>query len=137
KETALASRTFIVEKPQIPEVTGAGMWPSLQQALPPLRAYVATTAKQTAETSLASMDDDPILTRWQYGLGRAVVWTSDLEGKWAPDWVSWGGTGRLWNEVVAWTFPQIAEGKWKARTSLDGAAGSVKVTMPPGASLPQ
>ncbi len=137
KETALASRTFIVEKPQIPEVTGAGMWPTLQQALPPLRAYVATTAKQTAETSLMSMDDDPILTRWQYGLGRAVVWTSDLEGKWAPDWVSWGGTGRLWNEVVAWTFPQIAEGKWKAQTSLDGAAGSVKVTMPAGASLPQ
>ncbi|WP_431809657.1 VWA domain-containing protein [Brevibacillus agri] len=134
KETALASRTFIVEKPQIPEVTGAGMWPSLQHALPPLRAYVATTAKQTAETSLLSADDDPILTRWQYGLGRSVAWTSDLEGKWAPDWI---GNGRLWNEVVAWTFPQVAEGKWKTQTSINGATGSVKVTMPAGESLPQ
>lgn len=137
KETALASRTFIVEKPQVPALMGAGAWASLQQGLPPLRAYVATTPKQTAETSLMSMDEDPILTRWQYGLGRSVAWTSDLEGKWAPDWVSWGGNSRLWNEIVAWTLPQITEGEWKTQTVLDGTRGKVTVTLPAGKAMPQ
>ncbi|NRR24457.1 VWA domain-containing protein [Brevibacillus sp. MS2.2] len=137
KETALASRTFIVEKPQVPGYTGVGAWPTLKQTLPPVRAYIATTPKQTAESSLMSADDDPILTRWQYGLGRSVAWTSDLEGKWSPDWVAWGGNSRLWNEIVAWTFPQITEGTWKTTTSVNGAKGNVRVTMPASGSMPQ
>ena len=137
KETALASRTFIVEKPQIPGRTGAGDWPALRQSLPLLRAYIATTPKQTAEVPLVSADDDPILARWQYGLGRAVAWTSDLEGKWAPDWVSWGGNGRLWNEIVAWTLPQIEPGAWKTQTSVENGKGKVTVTLPAGSDMPQ
>lgn len=137
KETALASRTFIVEKPQIPERTGAGLWPALRESIPPLRAYVATTPKQTAEVSLVSADDDPILARWQYGLGRAVAWTSDLEGKWAPDWVSWGGMSRLWNEIIAWSLPQIESGTWKTQTSVDNGKGKVTVTVPTGVNMPQ
>lgn len=137
KETALASRTFIVEKPQIPKRTGAGEWPALRQNLPPLRAYIATTPKQTAEIQLVSADDDPILARWQYGLGRAVAWTSDLEGKWAPDWVSWGGMSRLWNEIVAWTLPQIETGAWKIQTDVESGKGRVTVSLPAGAKMPQ
>ncbi|RNB79629.1 VWA domain-containing protein [Brevibacillus fluminis] len=137
KETALASRTFIVEQPQVPALTGASDWTTLRQGLPPLRAYVATTAKQTAEQVLMSQDDDPILARWQYGLGRAVAWTSDLDGKWAPDWVNWAGNSRLWNEIVAWTLPQINEGQWRTETQLDGTTGKLTVTLPKGALLPQ
>lgn len=137
KETALASRTFIVEKPQVPTRTGASDWTTLSKGLPPLRAYVATTLKQTAEQALVSWDDDPILARWQYGLGRAVAWTSDLEGKWAPDWVSWAGNSRLWNEIVAWTLPQVNEGHWRTETQLDGSTGKLTVTLPKGVPLPQ
>lgn len=137
KETALASRTFIVEQPQIPAWTGSGGWSSLKQNLPPLRAYIATTPKQTAEKLLMSAQDDPILARWQYGLGRSVAWTSDLEGKWAPDWVGWGGNSRFWNEAVTWTLPQINEGAWKTETRLTAGAGQVTVTLPAGAPMPQ
>lgn len=137
KETALASRTFIVEKPQVPARTGAGQWTSLPQGVPSLRAYIATTPKQTAEVSLISQDDDPILASWQYGLGRTVAWTSDLEGKWAPEWVSWGAGSRFWNEIVAWTFPQVQEGRWKTRTELAGGQGTVMVDVPPGSAMPQ
>jgi len=136
-ETVMASRTFIVEKLQVPKVTGAGNWTSLRQPLPPLRAYIATTPKQTAEVSLLSMDEDPLLARWQYGLGRTVAWTSDLEGKWAAEWVGWAGNSRLWNEIVAWTLPQIEDGVWKTQTHLEGGNGKVTVTLPDGAAMPQ
>lgn len=137
KETALASRTYIVEQPQVPKRTGGDDWSALRQPLPPLHAYVATTPKQTAEQLLTSLDEDPILIRWQYGLGRSVAWTSDLEGKWAPAWVTWPGYSRMWNEVVAWTLPQVATGRWKTETRLDGTSGVITVTVPKGEKLPQ
>lgn len=137
KETALASRAFIVEKPQVPIRTGAVDWASLSQGVPPIHAYVTATPKQTAEKALLSLDQDPILARWQYGLGRSVAWTSDLEGKWSPQWVMWGGFSRFWNEAVSWTFPQITEGAWKTETQVDGTVGSITVTLPDGRETPQ
>lgn len=137
KETALASRTFIVEKPQVPIRTGAGDWTALPQGIPPIHAYIATTAKQTAEQALTSADSDPVLVRWQYGLGRSVAWTSDLAGKWSPSWVAWEGSGPLWNQIVSWTFPQVSSVHWRTETELDGLNGKITVSLPPGASLPQ
>lgn len=136
KETALASRTFIVEKPQVPGRTGSADWAALRQPLPLMRAYVAATIKQTAEVLLLSQDADPILSRWQYGLGRAVAWTSDLEGKWAPDWVAWPGNSRLWTDIVGWTLPQVTPGRWQVETRLDGSRGAVTVSLPKGEKLP-
>ncbi|MFM1650616.1 VWA domain-containing protein [Brevibacillus sp. B_LB10_24] len=137
KETALASKTFIVEKPQIPALAGGRDWPVLRSGVPPIHAYVATTVKQTAEQVLVSADSDPILARWQYGLGRTVAWTSDLEGKWAPDWITWAGSSPLWSDIVGWTFPQIASGEWRTETKQDGSRGIVTVTLPEGAEMPQ
>ncbi|WP_134683957.1 VWA domain-containing protein [Brevibacillus migulae] len=137
KETALASRAFIVEKPQVPMQTGAADWQSLSQGLPPIHAYVTTTAKQTAEKVLLTADQDPLLSRWQYGLGRSVAWTSDLEGKWSAHWVVWGGFSRFWNEVVSWTFPQISQGQWKTQIQVEGNKGIVTVTLPSAAATPQ
>lgn len=137
KETAMASRAFIVEKPQVPLLVNGGGWSSLAGGIPQVHAYLTTSPKQTAEPILLSADQDPILIRWQYGLGRAVAWTSDLEGAWAPEWVLWGGFGRFWNEVVSWTFPQVTLGQWTSQTSVDGVNGKIEVTWPPGTPAPQ
>lgn len=137
KETALASRAFIVEKPHIPLQTGGADWQSLAQGIPSIHAYVTTTPKQTAEKVLLSVDQDPILARWQYGLGRSVAWTSDLEGKWSPHWVMWTGFSRFWNEAVSWTFPQIAEGAWKTQIQVEGSKGIITVTLPAEMDTPQ
>ena len=137
KETALASRTFIVEKPHIPTYVGARDWSIFQNKLPFVHAYIATTPKQTAETALLSVENDPILTRWQYGLGRSAAWTTDVEGKWSPEWITWAGYSRMWNQIVSWSFPQVSQGGWKTETSVDGVTGKIKVTLPVGSQLPQ
>ena len=137
KETALASRSYIVDKPQIPKRVTTKDWPVLNQPLPALQTYVATSAKQTAEVNLISLDQDPILARWQYGLGRSVAWTSDLEGKWSSGWVNWPNYTQLWSEIVGWTFPQKEEGNWKVNTQIEGVYGKVTVELPQGAPIPQ
>jgi hypothetical protein len=58
--------------------------------LPQLQGYVATTPKPAAQVVLISNLGGPVLTVWQYGLGRVVAWTSDALGLWTADWLRWG-----------------------------------------------
>jgi len=73
--------------------------------LPALLGYNATTAKGTATVALLTGRDDPLLAQWQYGLGRAVAWTSDARQQWATDWVGTDAYGRLASQLVRWTLP--------------------------------
>lgn len=78
---------------------------------PTLKGYVRFTAKPTAETilsvtsSVSGEKDDPLLIRWQYGLGRAAVFTSDAKSRWAAAWVSWPGYDKFWANVLRDLLP--------------------------------
>jgi uncharacterized membrane protein len=72
---------------------------------PPLRGYVRYIAKPTADTILNAADRDPLLVRWQYGLGRAAVFTSDAKSRWAASWLAWSGFDRLWANVARDLLP--------------------------------
>jgi Ca-activated chloride channel family protein len=79
--------------------------------LPQLHGYNATTAKGSATVSLLTGREDPLLAQWQYGLGRAVAWTSDARQQWAAPWIGTPEFGTLTTQLVAWTLPpQDAEG---------------------------
>src|SRR5205823_7831333 len=72
--------------------------------LPQLSGYLVTTPKDLAQVLLVSDAADPVLARWQYGLGRAVAWTSDLRGRWSQNWIQWPGTAQLFSQLVGWTI---------------------------------
>lgn len=129
KETSIATRSYIVDEPFIPKWVGGIDW---QQKVPPLRAYIATSPKQTAEMVLASPYPDPILARWQYGLGRTVAWTSDLNGKWSSAWVKWAGFPQFWNQVVSWTFPQYDTSGLYLDSKIEGNQVRLEAKAPPG-----
>lgn len=129
KETALASKSFVMDKPQVPIKAASSEWVVSSSNLPILDSYIATTPKQTSENLLISSDGDPILSRWQYGLGKAVAWTSDIEGKWSSDWVKWDKYSQLWNEIVSWTFPQVSDTNWKTEAYINGLEGTIAVDM--------
>ena len=79
--------------------------------LPQLLGYNATTAKGSATVALLTAREDPLLAHWQYGLGRAVAWTSDARQQWATPWIGTAEFGTLTAQLVAWTLPpQDAEG---------------------------
>ena len=79
--------------------------------LPHLLGYNATTAKGSATVALLTGREDPLLAQWQYGLGRAVAWTSDARQQWATPWIGTPEFGTLTAQLVAWTLPpEDAEG---------------------------
>jgi uncharacterized membrane protein len=131
KEAALATRSYVMDRPFVPKWSGAQDWQASVGAVPPLRAYVASSPKQTAEKALVSPERDPVLARWQYGLGRSVAWTSDVNGKWSKEWVTWNGFARVWNQVVGWTFPRDEAGGVSARLAQEGGQPVIRFSAAP------
>lgn len=97
---------------------------------PALKGYVKFTAKPTAETILsvpgtAPDQRDPLLVRWQYGLGRVTVFTSDAKSRWAEPWVNWPGFDRFWANISRDLLPHTESEE--ARVDFDPATSELIV----------
>ena len=95
------------------------------ESAPSLKGYVKFLAKPTADTVLTIDRKDPLFSRWQYGLGRAAVFTSDAKSRWASDWVAWKGFDRFWSNVMRDLLPHAQTGE--ATVQLDSANGDLIV----------
>lgn len=117
EETALASRSYIIEETFFPEARSASPMLNGVTSVPALLGYVGTTARPTAQVILVNPRDraesgatpDPILATWRYGLGRTVAWTSDATGRWAKNWVNWETFARFWQQVMRATVSENAQ----------------------------
>ena len=68
---------------------------------PRLYGYVSATEKTAANPIIKEPEKDaPILTVWQYGLGRTVAWNSDVTGAWTAAFSGADDTVQLWKRIV-------------------------------------
>jgi hypothetical protein len=67
---------------------------------PELRGYVESRPKRFSDVLLEAKEDLPLLAETRYGLGKTVVFLSDVKNRWAADWLAWPGYARLWAQVV-------------------------------------
>jgi len=81
---------------------------------PALRGYIRYITKPTADTILSIDEHDPLLVRWQYGLGRATVFTSDAKSRWAASWLTWNGFDRLWANIARDLLPRAQSSEAQA-----------------------
>ena len=107
KETVKSVGQYIIEEAfyPLPSLPGAALRGLDAAALPALFGYNGTSPKNTARIDLATPRGYPLLATWQYGLGRAAAWTSDLKSQWAADWVGWEGYQRFTAQLVGWLLP--------------------------------
>ena len=95
----------------------------------PLLGWVKFEAKPEAETLLLAADNDPLLVRWQFGLGRAAVFTSDAKDRWATNWVSWDGFDLFWINVLRDILPRAEP--TETETAYDPASDEIIVRYRP------
>lgn len=112
KETRVVSRPLVFEQAQswspslrLPTDPVAGLAPPL----PAIRGYVLTTAKPTADVPItsaipANATEFPLLAHWQYGLGRAVAFTTDAGQRWAVGWPGSPASAKFWSQLVRWSL---------------------------------
>ena len=107
KETVTAVGRYIIEEPfyPLPGMSSPIMSNLDPRTLPPLYGYNGTTPKSTARMDLITPQGDPLLSSWQYGLGRAAAWTSDVENRWATQWLAWEEFPQFAAQLVGWTLP--------------------------------
>lgn len=94
---------------------------------PRLRGYASTKLKDGAELTLSTETGAPLLARWQYGLGKTAVFTSDAKGRWAADWLGWSGYGKLWSQLVRETMRRDAGEDVSFEATRDDAGAVVRL----------
>ncbi len=129
KETAVILKSAIYEEPFKPQVR------SISEVVrginandyPQLLGYVATTPKARAETPLWTDKGDPLLAHWQYGLGRAVAFTSDAKGKWARIWLNWDQYRQFWSQIGQWSLRRLENADFTTDVAVDKGEGLINV----------
>ncbi len=78
---------------------------------------------------------EPLLERWQYGLGRSAVFASDAKARWASEWIGWKGYDKFWTNLCRDLLPHAQSGE--ASVEFDSANGDLVVNYRLGRDVPE
>lgn len=129
KETFMAAKAYLNNREFTPKIASTHpiIANVLDAGLPNLLGYVAASPKDTARVLLESDEGDPILTLWQYGLGKTIAWNSDMSGKWSGNYVNWENNLALWNGIISWTIENYDDNELIIDTYLEGGNAFINV----------
>lgn len=97
------------------------------KSLPSVGGYDFTAARPNAQVVLASDRGDPLLVKWQLGLGRVATWTGDDGSDFSNLWSSWNGYAPFWGNVLRWALPDPENQGISATAVRDGADAIVTI----------
>jgi uncharacterized membrane protein len=75
---------------------------------PSLAGYIETEIKRGGHLDLSFLRDGrkiPLLASWQYGRGKTVAFTTDMEGRWSRNWIRWSALTEFWEKIMNWLRP--------------------------------
>ncbi len=117
------------------------MWQGPDYGQHPASRRAGADHAEAAERELLSaktdQGNDPLLARWQAGLGRTVAFTSGMWRRWGPGWLNWDQFDPRWAQIVRWAMrksgttdldvqARIEEGKGKiVIDAVDKSAGYI------------
>ncbi len=124
QETALAGGDYLVEEEFRPAVTDSSFKP-FASGKPLFTGYVAATPKPLAEVLLTTHREHPLLSRWQYGLGRAMAFNSDCYGLWSGEFLQHPDFGGFWADTLSWVVPRLTSGDLALDVRLGGGGAEI------------
>lgn len=140
KETMMISGAYVQNRVFTPVITDSSM--TAFPGFPELGGYLAVTEKPLATVSLCSDREDPILAWWQYGAGRVLCWTSDVQGGWSAAFLSWDKAAEFFSGMISFILPErsgsgeitLKDGQltWETETPEEASAAAVTVIRPDG-----
>ncbi|MCK4871658.1 MAG: VWA domain-containing protein [Phycisphaerales bacterium] len=94
----------------------------LRGELPTISGYVLTTDRGgKSNIGITSNLGDPICASWQYGLGKAVACTFDVNPtRWANNWVPWENFEEFWERTIRWVMRPAKPRNVSILTEQDG-----------------
>jgi len=78
--------------------------------LPSIDGYNFAQGRPGAQVDLVSDRRDPLLAKWQLGLGRVIAWTADDGSDFASAWNAWPDYDLFWGNALRWSLPDPNDG---------------------------
>jgi hypothetical protein len=101
----------------------------LPDDLPPVYAFVRTTAKPAADLHMVVSDDEgathPLMASWRYGNGHVLAFATHGAGAGTADWIQMSEYPLLWSQVISQFLPDA--NPTGLSVSLDRAGDLVEV----------
>jgi uncharacterized membrane protein len=133
QEARVVSRSLIIE--------GQTFQPQVVTALPgPLKGfrnvptvdgYVLTAPREGLSlipiVNPTTEGDDPIYAYWNYGLGKAIAFTSDLTGRWGSAWAEWSDFQAFWEQSIRWAMRPATPSNVTVTTVHEGERAVVEL----------
>ena len=112
QEVLMSVGTYIINEEFTPSIVSnheilAGVQTS--EGIPSLLGYIGTSLKEDAIEILSSNRDEPILAVRQYGIGKTVSFTSDIDGSWSKNYLTWEYGPQLIKNIVYYAIPSYGE----------------------------
>ena len=126
-ESLTVSRDLTVEETFLPSIQTRGEILQGVGELPPLHGFVLAYNKPGAIQLLSTFQGNPLLSVWQYGLGRTAAFTSDLKGRWGRDWLPWSELPRFAAQLARWTQRASADEGLQVRVTAREESALVTV----------
>jgi Mg-chelatase subunit ChlD len=127
KETFMAAKAYLNNREFTPVISSSHPIISAvaENGLPSLLGYLGASPKDAAKVILRSDEDDPILTVWQYGLGKTAAWNSDVSGKWSRNYIGWENNARLWQNIINFTVESYETETASIEAVMEGSKGII------------
>lgn len=112
KEVLMSVGTYIINEEFTPSIVSnheilAGI--NTEGGIPSLLGYIGTSLKEDAIEILSSSKDEPILAVRQYGIGKTVSFTSDIDGSFSKNYLTWEYGPQLIKNMVYYAIPSYGE----------------------------
>lgn len=111
QEVLLSAGTYVLNEEFTPKILASHEILSgvkTSEGIPNLYGYIGTAIKENAIEILSSNNDEPVLAAWEYGIGRAVSFTSDITGEWSADYIKWKYGPQMFKNMVYYTIPNYS-----------------------------
>lgn len=130
QEVYLSTNTYLINEEFYPTITSNNeiLDGVMDEGCPALLGYIAATAKPTADVILESDNEDPILTTWQYGLGRTVAWNSDGNNQWTAQYATWDNYPMLWSNMIQYVISDTELGEDSLEVNKEGNTAVISYT---------
>lgn len=138
KEAKTLKRTMIQRKTVFPELLmPSGVLKGIE-ALPAIDGYVLTSPRREKEQQILQVpaesnsetegpEYDPLLSIWQYGLGKTAAFTSDLSSNWSSKWTAWDQFDAFVQQLVTEVSRSREKSNLRLWTYLNGSEGIIGV----------
>lgn len=110
QEIILSGKSYLINEEFTPIITSRSeiIEGLMNDGVPTLLGYIGSSAKPQATVILQSEKGDPILSTWQYGLGRTIAWNTDATNEWTGNWAKWENYVQLWDNMINYVTSETA-----------------------------